>query len=131
MTTKEIIQDLIDLFENDEHTVNRHKVVEHLKIQLNYGSDIERLFDRNYQAIVDRGLITPETKDWEFLNKLNCEAIEVEAEAIIPRNNNHLNEEIADCLNVCANWLIHRGVDIETIMTTIAEKNEKRAKLLK
>ena len=39
-----------------------------------------------------------------------------------------LTEEIADTLNVCTNWLIHRNIDIEQIMNTILSKNLARVK---
>jgi NTP pyrophosphatase (non-canonical NTP hydrolase) len=99
---------------------------------------MKKIFERNYQAVVNRGLITEKTENIDFFLKLHEELQETEneiykiegcKEAIILSN--HLKEEIADCLIVCSNWLIHRGVDLEKILTKIAEKNEKRAKYQK
>lgn len=84
------------------------------------------IFKRNYDAVVKRGLITYKTTDYQFYLKLKEEVKEALYEIVIDRNT-FLNEEIADCLVVCINWLIYRGVDIEKILTEIAEKNEKRA----
>ena len=91
---------------------------------------MKKLFKRNYDAVVKRGKITHKTSDFEFLDKLNEEFQEVKDELSSPYfdlNNERINEEIADCLNVCCNWLIHRGVNLKEILTKIAEKNEKRA----
>ena len=96
---------------------------------------MKELFKRNYDAVVRRGLINEETLDFGFWSKLNEENNEVYQQCLIVTRNlitcehrkENLNEEIADCLVVCANWLIYRGVDLEEILTKIAEKNEKRA----
>lgn len=85
------------------------------------------LFNRNYKAVVDRGLIKPNTLDVDFYYKLKEELGEV-SNAMLKFDEENIKEEIADCLVVCANWLIFKGVDLETILTQIAEKNEKRAK---
>ena len=99
---------------------------------------MKKLFERNYKAVVNRGLINEKTENIDFYVKLIEEIQEIEDEifkiegckqAIILSN--HLKEEIADCLIVCSNWLIHRGVDLEKILSKIAEKNEKRAKYQK
>lgn len=85
------------------------------------------IFERNYKAVVNRGLITPKTTDTDFHVKLTEEVEEV-AEAIINDDAKAIDEEIADCLVVCSNWLIFRGVPLPYILAKIAEKNEKRAK---
>lgn len=86
---------------------------------------MSNIFERNYKAVVNRGLIKPETTDWHFYLKLIEETDET-VSAMGYESKDRVNEEIADCLNVCANWLIHRGVNIEEILTSIAEKNEAR-----
>ena len=99
---------------------------------------MKKLFERNYKAVVNRGLITEKTANIDFFLKLIEEMQEIEYEIINIEGckeaiilSNHLKEEIADCLIVCSNWLIHRGVDLGKILTKIAEKNEKRVKYQK
>ena len=84
------------------------------------------LFERNYKAVVNRGLIKKDTTDFQFYSKLIEESKEVFAE-MVKQNKEGVNEEVADCLVVCANWLIFRGVKIDEMLIKIAEKNEKRA----
>ena len=85
------------------------------------------LFNRNYKAVVNRGLITPKTKDIDFYYKLLEEVQEVMT-ALLNKDKFNADEEITDVLVVCANWLIYRGCNVEEMLTKIAEKNEKRAK---
>ena len=92
---------------------------------------MKKLFERNYKAVVNRGLINNRTRDLEFLFKLGEEFDETNEEVRYGDSIKKLNNEIADCLIVCSNWLIHRGVDLENILTKIAEKNEKRVKYQK
>lgn len=87
---------------------------------------MKELIERNYQAVVNRGLINLGTTDNEFLDKLGEEMIEAET-ALFNQDKLNLNEEIGDCIVVCLNWLIHRNVDIENLLTDIAIKNENRA----
>lgn len=92
--------------------------------------DLKQLFDRNYNAVFNRGLITQNTKDSDFYKKAKEELIEVFHEIMKPKsmiNHDKVNEEIADLLNVCSNWLKFRGADLESELTKIAEKNEQRA----
>ena len=94
---------------------------------------MNQLLKENYQADVNRGLITKETTDLNFLNKLKSGTVEVQLEFPITTDNVILNkerlfEEIADCLNVCNNWLIHRGQDPEYWLTVVLKKNKKRVK---
>ena len=90
---------------------------------------MEKLFKRNYDATVKRGKITDKTTDLEFFNKLQEEFNEVYQEVAFGDIDEigYMYHEIADCLLVCSNWLIHRGVSLTEILTKIAEKNEKRA----
>lgn len=94
---------------------------------------MKELFKRNYEATVKRGLITDETSDREFYMKLIEEKFEVSREIMngpisSGLSNHYLDLEIADCLIVCANWLTHRGIDLEKILEEVAIKNEKRIK---
>jgi phosphoribosyl-ATP pyrophosphohydrolase len=90
---------------------------------LNSSDNLKSLFERNFKAVVNRGLITPETQDIEFYEK----AVEEIDEIFSAKSKDHVNEEIADLLIVCANWLHHRGVNLEEILTHNAIKNELRA----
>lgn len=84
------------------------------------------IYQRNYDAVVKRGLISDKTTDFQFLNKLIEETKEVEDS--IYDSPEKTNEEIADVVVVGINWLIHRGCNVEEMLIQIAEKNEKRAK---
>ena len=87
------------------------------------------IFTQNYQAVVNRGLITKKTTDREFCCKANEELSEVHKALYNFENNreNNLDEEITDLANVCLNWLIFRGKNPEEMLKIILEKNEKRA----
>lgn len=87
---------------------------------------MKQLIKRNYDAVVNRRLITKETRDNDFLEKLKEEVCEVEEE-IFHCNEKYMREEIGDCLVVCLNWLTFKGIDIEKLLQEIAIKNEKRA----
>lgn len=85
------------------------------------------LFNRNYLAVKNRGLLDNNTSDIDFFNKLKEEIEEVRKQLELKENDENLCLEIADCLNVCSNWLIFKGIGLTEILTKIAEKNEKRA----
>ena len=86
------------------------------------------LFKQNYEAVVKRGLITTSTTDNQFLRKLYEEMAEVYNEVPpLGSGNEFLNEELADVITVCCNWLIHRGEDPEKWLKFVLEKNQKRA----
>ena len=65
------------------------------------------IFEQNYKAVQDRGLITKETRNYDFLKKAKEEYEECE-KAYLLYDNYNLNEEITDLMNVCSNWLIFR-----------------------
>lgn len=84
---------------------------------------MNNIIKRNYDAVVERGLINDRTTDRQFLLKLEEEFIEVWTE-------DYMDErayELIDVIIVCTNWLYHRGYDIEKLLIKCAEKNEKRA----
>ena len=89
-----------------------------------------QLLERNFKAVVDRGLITPETCDVDFFLKLKEEVEEVATEII---NGDHyaMEREIVDCLITCSNWLIHSGANMPYLLVQNAIKNEERAKRCK
>jgi|WetSurMetagenome_2_1015567.scaffolds.fasta_scaffold1448032_2 hypothetical protein len=82
------------------------------------------LHTRTYKSIADRGLITNDTTDEEFLKKAKEELLECQDELIFEHGN--LDEEITDLMNVCINWIIHRGCDPDDELLKVIEKNEKR-----
>jgi phosphoribosyl-ATP pyrophosphohydrolase len=84
------------------------------------------IFEKNYKAVQDRGLITKESRNYDFLNKADEEYQEI-VKAYCLENNDNLNEEITDLMNVCSNWLIFRGLDPFKELEKVLEKNKKRA----
>lgn len=85
------------------------------------------IFERNYKAVVNRGLITPKTTNQQFFDKAFEELYEVMVE-MKNGNNERLDEEITDFVNTGINWLKFRNVNPVEMLTKIAENNEKRAK---
>ena len=91
---------------------------------------MKQLLERNFKAVVDRGLITPETRDVDFFLKLKEEVEEVATE-IINGDQAAMEHEVIDCFITCSNWLIHRGANIPYLLAQNAIKNEERAKRCK
>lgn len=95
--------------------------------------NLNETLQRNYEAIVDRGLITPKTSLKAFKEKIIEEFKEV-IEAITnydDQPNIHAIEELGDLINVCNNTLIFFGHNPEDVLKAIARKNEKRANELR
>jgi len=88
---------------------------------------MQSLITRNYQAVVNRGLITKHTTDEEFFGKL-CEELKEVEDELIEGNEKEMYQELIDLMNVCTNWLHHRGQDVEKLLTDCAIKNENRIK---
>ena len=86
------------------------------------------LISDNYQSIVDRGLISPTTTLFEFLDKPDEEVKELEKEALRPKQYSNLNEELADVIMVCLNMAKHYNIDIEQEIKTKIKINKQRAK---
>ena len=86
------------------------------------------LIEANYKSIVDRGLISPTTTLFEFLDKLEEEVEELEKEALRPRQYSNLPEELADVIMVCLNFAKHYNIDIEQEIKNKIEVNKQRAK---
>ena len=86
------------------------------------------LISDNYQSIVDRGLISPTTTLFEFLDKLEEEVEELEKEALRPKQYSNLPEELADVIMVCLNMAKHYNIDIEQEIKTKIKINKYRAK---
>jgi len=86
------------------------------------------ILKQNYDAVVNRGLITPVTTDRDFCRKADEELAEVhQALYRLEMDKDHnLDEEITDLLNVCSNWLQHRGLNPITELEKCLIKNQNR-----
>ena len=88
------------------------------------------IFTKNYEAVVNRGLINSQTTKKDFLNKLIEELDEFGEE--FDNDNQLLNdreaEELTDIINTCNNWLIFSGRNPISELEKICIKNEKRCK---
>jgi NTP pyrophosphatase (non-canonical NTP hydrolase) len=89
---------------------------------------MKELIEANYKSIVDRGFITPTTTLFEFLDKIDEEVYELNDEALKPRDNSNLPEELADVIMVCLNMANHYNIDIEQEIKNKIEINKQRAK---
>lgn len=88
---------------------------------------MNELLKRNYQAIINRGLITDKTSIEDFYFKAKEELKEI-SQAIVLQDKDNEIEEWGDLMNVCSNALIFKGINPIEVLTKIAEKNEKRDK---
>ena len=89
---------------------------------------MQDIISTNYQSIVDRGFITPNTTLFEFLDKLDEEVKELNKEALISKEWSNLPEELADVILVCLNMAKHFDIDIEQELKNKIRINEYRAK---
>ena len=98
----------------------------------------KQLLNRSYQAIVNRGLITPKTKPYEFIDKINeevaeveeCLSLEVSPDEYIDyeiENKDRYVEELTDLATVCIMQIHHLGYDFEKEFEKVVLKNERRA----
>jgi NTP pyrophosphatase (non-canonical NTP hydrolase) len=85
---------------------------------------MKNIVERNYKAVVNRGLIDTKTTNYEFFDKLQEENYEVWNS--LDGNMEDLHKEIIDVMVVCMNWLRHHHVDIEKLLIENAIKNENR-----
>ena len=90
---------------------------------------MKNLFERHYQAIVKRGLITEKTTVLDFIDKFDEETKEFKKELGLALyfEPNHYKQEAIDCICVLTNMLQHYGVDIESELIKNIEIQEKRA----
>lgn len=82
------------------------------------------LIERNYKSIIKRNLINENTRESDFIIKLQEEVKE-----FIEANNYNLpNEmdEVADIILVCLNYARHYNVDIEQVLKEKITFNENR-----
>lgn len=84
------------------------------------------LITRSYNAIRKRGLITDETKNSEFIEKIMEELEEVHEATIIGTQENYI-EELTDLATVCIMNIHHLGYDFEAEFEKVLQKNEQRA----
>ena len=87
--------------------------------------DLKTIQNRNYTATLNRGLITPQTTELEFLYKLYEEVTEFEFE-IAFTNENKKPLELADVIIVCLNYAKHFNIDIQKALEQKTLINEKR-----
>ena len=97
------------------------------------------LIKRNYDSIVKRGLISPDTSVFKFIDKIYEEIGELE-EAVneMSETNNikqihfdNINEELADVILTCLNMAKHFDIDIEAELKKKIEVNFKRCNTTK
>ncbi len=83
------------------------------KIEVEKGV-LYKLINDNYESIVKRGLITPQTTKEDFVNKLFEEVGEFEE--VYVEHGMIDSEELADIILVCLNIAKHYNIDIEKEM---------------
>jgi len=88
---------------------------------------LSHIINRNYNSIIERGLITKHTTKEDFLNKLIEESSEV-SEAIDKKDDENLSEELADVILTVLNFAKHYDIDIENELNKKIKKNYERAK---
>ena len=88
---------------------------------------MKKLIKRSYKAIKERGLITDETTNEEFRDKMNEELIEC-IFSDMGRHQPDYIAEVTDLATVCIMQIHHLGYDFETEFKKVVEKNEARAK---
>ena len=94
---------------------------------------MQKLISDNYQSIVDRGLISPTTTLFEFLDKLDEEVEELKYSSFDysdydSQKFNNVKEELADVIMVCLNMAKHYDIDIEKEIKNKIKINKQRAK---
>jgi len=94
---------------------------------------MKKLINDNYKSIVDRGLITPSTTLYEFLDKLDEEVEELKYSSVDysdynSEKFNHVKEELADVIMVCLNMAKHYNIDIKQEIKNKIKINKQRAK---
>lgn len=86
------------------------------------------IFNRNYQAVIDRGIIDDKTSKMDFFYKLDEEMNEFEKEITLSDTmTDREAEELADMINVGCNALKFCGRSPIEELEKVALKNKKRA----
>tara|TARA_Y100000310_G_C20410331_1_gene681639 strand:+ start:516 stop:791 length:276 start_codon:yes stop_codon:yes gene_type:complete len=87
---------------------------------------MNQLIKDNYDSIVKRGFISPQTTVDDFLNKIDEEVLEFKYE-ILNGSDTRIREELADVILVCLNIAKHYNIDIEKEMKNKIGINYQRA----
>ena len=85
---------------------------------------MNKLIEANYQSIVDRGLITADTKYRDFFKKLTEEYNEVR----IAKTKKNKDEEWCDVILVALNYFRHHDKPVEKLLWEKVKKNQYRSK---
>lgn len=93
-------------------------------------SELKHIINRNYDSIVQRGLILLCTTKVDFLEKLVEEVTEV-THAIQIEDDENLAEELADVILTALNFAKHFDIDIEEELNKKIKINYARAKTTK
>lgn len=95
---------------------------------------METIIERNYESIVNRGLITPDTSMTDFIKKISEEYQEILQCEILPKSKEKSDcqkEEIVDVILTCLNALRHFE-NTENVISLLNNKikiNYERAEL--
>jgi len=84
---------------------------------------MKQIIEKNYDSIIKRGLITPDTSVNEFLDKLHEECTELGHDCA---NGVDFAEELSDVILVCLNMAKHFDIDIEKELNKKIQKNYDR-----
>lgn len=104
---------------------------------------MKKIIEDNYNSILKRGLITPETSFSEFIDKIYEELREFEEECIInkypleyidiipfeeikQKQKDRIQEEASDIILTVLNFLKHNGFDIEKGLKEKIKINQNR-----
>jgi NTP pyrophosphatase (non-canonical NTP hydrolase) len=96
---------------------------------------MKKLINDNYDSTVRRGLITPSTNGYDFVDKIKEETKELLeslddirfASEAKQKYFDSFNEELADIILVCLNCAKHLDIDIESELKKKIEKNYRRS----
>lgn len=92
-------------------------------------NSIESLIDRNYNAQIRRGQITPETNAYEFIEKIDeeVEELNMSIHKLQEKFKDDLDpKELADIILVCFSMAKHFNIDIMQVLSEKVAYNEKR-----
>ena len=100
---------------------------------------MKRLIERNYHSIVKRGLISPDTSVFKFIDKVYEEVGELEeavnemseTNSIKQVHFHNINEELADVILTCLNMAKLFEIDIEKELKKKIDVNFKRCNTTK
>ena len=87
---------------------------------------MEKLIERNYKSIVDRGLITPSTNMQDFVDKIKEEYDEMVFEHE-KGTYKDMKVELCDIILTCLNFARHFNIKIEYELNKKIKINEERA----